>query len=149
MASYTVCSQLQMSAKCKSIVLFIVLTLCAISTGVQAELEAALEVYTCQSAELADLKEAVATMTHSHQVLTQELQASNEQLQHAQGQLSQLTTARQQLQQQHDAHAARCTELELNLNSSSSDVAELQGRTQAQTEATSIARQELQGDFDT
>ena len=124
-------------------------TLCVIFTGVKAELDAALEVNASQSAELADLKEAAATITHKHQVLTQELQSSNEHLQHAQDQVGQLTSEQQQLQQQHSAQMARCTELELELNNSSSAVAELQGRTQAQTKAASTAQQELQGDFNT
>ena len=126
-----------------------VLTLYETSTGVKAELEAAVEVNAGQSAELADLKAAAATMTHNHQVLTQELQSSNEQLQHAQRQLWQLTTEQQQLQQQHKAQVVRCTELELELNNSSSAVAELQESTQALTEAASTAQQELQGDFNT
>lgn len=150
MVIYTAVLGFRLRAKCRThMVITIVVTLCVIPTGVQAELEAALEVNTSQSAELADLKEAAATMTHSHEVLTQELHSSNEQLQHAQGQLMQLSTARQQLQQQHHAQVVRCTELELKLNNSSSDVAELQGHAQAQTEAMSITRQELQGDFDT
>lgn len=123
------------------------LTMRMISTGVEAELEAACEVNASQSAELADLKTAAATTNHSHQVLTQELQSSNEQLKHAQAQLSQLTTERQQLQEQHDAQVVRCTELELELNNSSSAVAELQGYAQAHTEAASTAQQELQGDL--
>ena len=117
-------------------------TLCVIFTGVKAELDAALEVNASQSAELADLKEAAATITHKHQVLTQELQSSNGQLQHAQDQVGQLTSEQQHLQQQHSAQMARCTELE-------SAVSELRGRTQAQTEAASTAQQELQGDFNT
>lgn len=125
----------------------IVLILCVTSTGVEAELEAACKVNASQSAELADLKEAAATMTHRHQMLAQELQSSNEQLERAQAQLLQLTTERQQLQEQHDAQVVRGTELELELNSSSSAVAGLQGRAQAQTEAASAAQQELQGNF--
>ena len=150
MASYTVCSQLQMDAKCKTHMhpsIMLSQTLCVTSTGVEAELEAALEVNASQSAELADLKKAAATITHNHQVLTQELQSSNEQLQHAQGQVRQLTREQQQLQQQHSAHMVRCTELELELDNSSSAVAELQGRTRAQTEAATNVQQELQGDF--
>lgn len=119
-----------------------------INTGVEAELEAALKLTTSQIAELKTLKEAAATATQHNEVLTHKLESRSEQLQTTKAQLSQLTTEQQQLQQQHETQLVQCSELQSELDSSSSAGAELQRRIQAQTEATNIAQQELQGNFD-
>ena len=111
-------------------------------------MEAALKLTASQSAELKTLKEAVAAMTQHNEVLTHKLESRNEQLEDAQAQLSQLTTDQQQLQQQHDTHMVRCGELQSELSNSSSAGAELQRHVQAQTEATRIAQQKLQGSYD-
>lgn len=121
---------------------------CITNAGVEAELEAALKLTASQSAELKTLKEAAATMTQHHEVLTHEVESCNEQLEDAQAQLSQLTTDQQQLQQQHETQLVRCSELQSELSNSSSAGAELQRRIQAQTEATRIAQQQLQGSLD-
>ena len=104
-------------------------------TGVEVGLNAAKELNASQSSELADLKKVATSMTRSHQLVTQDLQSSTAQLEHAQTQLSQLTTETQQLQQRYDAQVACCAELESQLHE----------RMQAQNDATSAAQQELQG----
>lgn len=127
---------------------WIVATIHVINTGVEAELEAALKLNNSQSAELRTLKEAVVAMTQHNEVLTHKLESCDEQLQDAQAQLSQLSTDQQQLQQQHETQLVRCSELQSELSNSSSAGAELESRIQAQTEATRIAQQELQGSYD-